>query len=118
MLKFRQLIKPGEKGRDVKAVKLAYRRIGVQGSGAMNMNKRAGPAFVHTTKNFQRNHNLKADGIYGKATHNHLAKLKRSGKPACSWGAAKLYRTAKLRHSSPSVATNMGAQPPAKQLIH
>lgn len=117
-LKFRQPIHPGESGRDVKAVKLAYKRIGAQGAGTMTSSKRAGPAFMHTTRAFQRNHGLPVKDVYNEATHNHLAKLTRDGKPAFSWWASKLYRTAKLRHHDKAPeATNMSAQAAAKQLV-
>jgi peptidoglycan hydrolase-like protein with peptidoglycan-binding domain len=118
MLEFRQLIRPGQSGRDVKAVKLAYRRMGVQGAGAMQVNKRAGPAFVHTTKAFQKNHGLKADGIYGRATHNKLVIMRRDGKAAFSSWAAMLYRTAAIRQPKVPPAPDMTAAQAARYLLN
>jgi peptidoglycan hydrolase-like protein with peptidoglycan-binding domain len=118
MLEFRQLIRPGQNGRDVKAVKIAYRRMGVQGAGAMQVNKRAGPAFVHTTKVFQRNHGLKVDGIYGKSTHNKLVAMRRDGKAAFSAWAAMLYRTAAIRQPKAPPVTDMTAMQAAKYLLN
>lgn len=116
MLKFRQVIRPGEKGKDVKAVKIAYRRMGVIGSGGMAMTNRAGPAFGRVTRNFQRHHGLKVDGIYGKATHNHLARERRNGIHAFSAYAAMLYRTARLRHPVEPPAPKLSAQAAARKL--
>lgn len=118
MLKFRQIIRPGQRGRDVKAVKLAYKRIGVQDSGKLNLSKRAGPAFVHVTKAFQRNHDLKSDGVYGRKTHVKLRSLKRNGKPAFSWWARKLYRTSRIRHPHVPPVTDMTAAQAAKYLLN
>jgi hypothetical protein len=99
MLAFRQIIRPGQHGRDVRAVKLAYRRIGSDGSGAMSLSGRAGPAFVRATRIFQRDHGLHGDGIYGKATHEKLAATRTpSGHPAFSAFASLLYRSAPIRH--------------------
>lgn len=113
MVKFRQVIRPGESGRDVKAVKIAYRRLGVKGSGAMNMSKKAGPAFVDTTEKFQFHHGLKPDGIYGEMTHKRLTEAKR-------WTAYMnlLYRTARLRHPVEPPVTKLSAQAAARELLN
>lgn len=110
MTKFRQLIRPGQSGRDVKAVKLAYRKMGVAGSGAMTLSKRAGPAFVHVTKTVQKHHGLKVDGIYGKSTHAVVA-------PHFSKYSVWLYRTAKIRQPAPPPTPNLDAQAAAKKLL-
>jgi len=73
MVEFRQLILPGDEGADVLAVKRALRRMGVKGSGAMNMSRRAGPAFVAALKATQREHEVTIDGKYGKDTHAFVA---------------------------------------------
>jgi peptidoglycan hydrolase-like protein with peptidoglycan-binding domain len=117
-LNFRQLIRPGQSGSDVKAVKLAYRRMGIQGAGAMQLNKRAGPAFVHTTKAFQKNHGLKVDGIYGKSTHEKLVRMRRDDKAAFSSWAAMLYRTAAIRQPKVPPVTDMTAAQAAKYLLN
>jgi putative peptidoglycan binding protein len=118
MLSFRQVIRPGQRGRDIKAVKLAYKRMGVQDSGKLTLSKRAGPAFVHVTKAFQRNHGIKSDGIYGEKTHNKLASMRRDGKPAFSSWAAMLYRTAKIRNPKIPPVTDMTASQAAKYLLN
>jgi hypothetical protein len=110
VIAYRQPIRPGQVGRDVKAVKLAYRKLGVPDSGRMALSKRAGPAFVHVTKTFQRHQNLKADGIYGKATHEKLAP---HFTPYMVW----LYRTAKIRTPQPPPVPNLDAQAAAKKLL-
>src|SRR5215471_10086357 len=69
MVAFRQVIFPGDVGVDVLVVKRALRRMGVKGSGAMNLSRRAGPAFVDAVRAVQRGHALTIDGKYGKNTH-------------------------------------------------
>lgn len=112
MVAFRQLIRPGQSGRDVKAVKLAYRKLGVRGAGSMATTTKAGPAFVKVTKRFQANHGLHADGIYGKATHEKLNR-------AVKWTAYMnwLYTHAKKRHVGPPPAPSGDAQALAKRLL-
>jgi hypothetical protein len=115
--KYRQDIKPGQSGSDVKAVKIAYKRMGINGSGSLSITKRAGPAFVKVTKTFQLHHGLKVDGVYGKATHNKLIQMKRNGKPAFTVWTAMLYRTAAIRGKSTSNATDLSAQQAAQKLL-
>jgi hypothetical protein len=112
-------IKPGMHGTDVKAVKLAYRRMGVQGAGAMSLSRRAGPAFVHTTGAFQRNHGLPITHVYDKHTHNQLRGMKRGGISAFSTWSAMLFRRGQKKRNEPKVptATDMSAQAAAKMLI-
>src|SRR5262249_41805982 len=62
MVKFKQLILPGDVGSDVLAVKHALKKMGIGGSGAMNPSRRAGPAFVSALKVAQRQHSLLVDG--------------------------------------------------------
>jgi hypothetical protein len=54
MIQFKQLILPGDVGSDVLAVKNTLRRLGIKGSGAMNMGERAGTAFVAALKHGRR----------------------------------------------------------------
>jgi hypothetical protein len=117
-LELRHPIRPGMHGSDVKAVKLAYRRMGVQGAGAMSLSRRAGPAFVHTTRSFQRNHGLPVHDAYDKVTHAKLRDMKRGGIPAFSAWAKLLFRRGqKKRNPTPQPeATNMSAQAAARAL--
>jgi hypothetical protein len=115
---FRQDIQPGQSGRDVKAVKIAYRRMGFEGAGAMVMNNRAGPAFVHVTRRFQFHHGVLVDGVYGRVTHDKLAGLARDGRRAFSPYAAMLYRTAKIRVLPPPPEPNLGTTAAALKLMH
>lgn len=111
MVKFRQLIRPGQQGRDVLAVKDGMERMHVDGSGAMGKSNFAGPAFVRCVKTVQRHHGLPVDGVYGKATHKVVA-------PHFSAFDRWRYRTAKLRHHHDApVDVNMSAQAAAKRLI-
>jgi hypothetical protein len=118
MLELLHPIRPGMTGSDVKAVKLAYKRMGVQGAGSMTTTDRAGPAFVHTTRSFQHNHGIKVDGIYGKTTHAKLRGMKRGGKPAFSTWAKLLFRRGqRKRNPTPQpISTNMSAQAAARAL--
>lgn len=90
IVKYRQLIRPGQSGRDVRAVKNAMIRMHVAGSGGLAKTKNAGDAFVHCIKVVQRNHGFKVDGIYGPHTHKVIAK---HFSPYDRW----LYRTARKR---------------------
>lgn len=111
MVKFRQLIRPGEHGGDVKAVKHTLLRMHVPGSGSLGKTDRAGAAFVHCIKHVQKGHGLHEDGIYGKDTHKIIA-------PHFNLHDRILYRTAKLRHhKKPPPVTDMSAQTAAKRLI-
>lgn len=117
MIELTHPIKPGMSGSDVKAVKLAYRRMGVQGSGSMTLSDRAGPAFVHTTRSFQRNHGLPVHDDYDKITHNKLANEKRDGKSAFSTWAWLLFRRGqRKRNPVPQPVVNMSAQAAARKL--
>lgn len=88
MVKFRQYIYPGDKGRDVKAVKHALWRFGHREINRKS--KKAGEAFVRDLKTFQKNHGLHADGVYGPATHAKIA-------PEFTSYERWLYRTSKRR---------------------
>jgi hypothetical protein len=91
MVKFRQIIRPGNHGRDVKATKDAMLRMHVDGSGAMGKSGFAGAAWERCIKRVQKNHGLKVDGIYGKGTHAVIA-------PHFTAFDRWRYRTAKIRH--------------------
>jgi hypothetical protein len=110
MIKFRQLIKPGQDGRDIKAVKRAMRKMHVKNSGALVVNKHAGHAFVTCIKTIQRNHGLKVDGIYGPTTHGIIA-------PHFDIYGRYLYRTARIRKAVVPPLTSKDAQVFAKQLL-
>jgi peptidoglycan hydrolase-like protein with peptidoglycan-binding domain len=73
MIEFRQLILAGDVGSDVLAVKNTLRRLGIKGSGALNMSEHAGPAFVTALKVAQRRFEVEIDGKYGKNTHAVIA---------------------------------------------
>lgn len=94
MIKFRQLIREGESGRDVKAVKLAMRAMHVAGSGGLIVHgthaKFAGDTFRKCIVTVQKHHGLHADGVYGEKTHAIIA-------PHFSAYMRWLYRTAAIR---------------------
>jgi Putative peptidoglycan binding domain len=112
-------LRPGMHGSDVKATKLAYRRMGVQGSGAMQLSDRAGPAWEHVTRSFQHNHGIKVDGIYGKLTHKRLFEMRRDGKPAFSTWAELLFRRGQKKRNPPPVpiVVDMSAETAARALV-
>jgi len=71
LVPYTRTLKRGKQGKDVLAVQRAlakakYRRWG-------NFTSRYGAFTVRNVKKFQRDHNLKADGVYGPATHKKLA---------------------------------------------
>jgi hypothetical protein len=110
MVKFRQLILPGDVGSDVLAVKRALRRMGIQGSGAMNMSRRAGDAFVTALQAAQRQGNITVDGKYGKDTHAIIA-------PQFSAADQLLYSTAAIRKPEQPPAPTGDAAATAQQLL-
>jgi hypothetical protein len=110
MVKFNQIIRPGDSGRDVQAVKSGMRRMHVPGSGALGKTKFAGARFVQCLKVVQRHHGLKADGIYGKSTHKIIA-------PHFSAWDRLRYRTAKKRHHEHPPAPGGTAAANAKKLL-
>lgn len=87
---YRQPIRRGQRGSDVKAVKRAYRRMAIRGSQQLILDGRAGDQFVACTKVLQRAHHLPVDGVYGPATHKVVQPY------FDRWGAL-LYRTARIR---------------------
>jgi hypothetical protein len=107
---FRQLILPGAVGSDVWAVKRAYTKMGVKGAGALARTKQAGPAFVAVTKTVQQQNHLKADGVYGEATHLIVALH------FDAYGTM-LYRTAKIRNPPQPAPASLSAQAAAKKLL-
>lgn len=111
MVKFRQLIRPGQHGRDVLAVKDAMDRMGVHGSETLNKkSNKAGPEFVKCIRHVQKNHGLKEDGIYGKATHHVVAPH------FTAWDRLR-YRRAKLRQTPHPPVTKLSAQAAARELL-
>lgn len=91
MTPFKQLIRPGQSGSDVTAVKRALVKMHVAGSGSLNIDNFAGTAFVACIKTVQRNHHLKSDGIYGAATHTIIA-------PNFDLHGVVLYKSAAIRN--------------------
>lgn len=65
--KFKQLIYPGDDGRDVLAVRRALRDMGHK---IPRHGHHAGGQWVNAVMEVQRAHKLQHDGIYGPATHN------------------------------------------------
>lgn len=110
MVKFKQLIRPGQRGRDVRAVKRTMLRMGVSSSGALGKTNKAGPAFVKCIKTVQKHHGLRVDGIYGKDTHKIIA-------PHFRAYDRFLYRTAKRRGTHTVNVTSLSAQAAAKKLL-
>lgn len=110
MVKFKQLIRPGQRGRDVRAVKRAMLAMGVPGSGGLGKTNKAGPKFVECLKHIQKTHGQHVDGVYGKNSHKIIA-------PHFDAYGRLLYRTARRRNVHVPEATNMSAQAAAKQLV-
>lgn len=111
MVKFRQLILPGDIGSDVLAVKHALQKMGIGGSGAMNPSRRAGPAFVKALEVAQRQNGLLVDGKYGKDSHGVIA-------PHFTAADEALYKRAKLRTpKQPPAPSGNGAAAAAKRLL-
>lgn len=113
MTPFRQIIRQGQSGSDVVAVKRAMQRMNVPGSGALNLSLRrrkfAGASFTKCVKTLQRGHKLHQDGIYGKKTHELVA-------PHFDAYGRLLYRRAKIRKPpTPSVPTTAAGA--AKRLL-
>jgi hypothetical protein len=90
VIKFRQPIHSGQKGRDVKAVKDGMLRMTITDKAHMNKNNRAGPAFVENIRKVQVQHKLKVDGVYGPKTHEVIA-------PHFTAFDRWRYRTARIR---------------------
>ena len=90
MTPFRQLIRPGQSGSDVTAVKRALKKMHVHGYENLSSDNYAGSAFVSVLKNVQKAHGLVVDGIYGATTHNWIA-------PNFDAYGVTLYKGAKIR---------------------
>jgi hypothetical protein len=110
MIELRQPILPGDVGSDVLAVKNTLLRLGIKGSGAMNMGERAGPAFVTTLKVAQRRFEVESDGKYGKNTHAVIA-------PHFDGADEALYQKAEIRKRVAPPAPAGDAAGAAKQLL-
>jgi hypothetical protein len=107
---FKQSILPGDVGSDVLAVKNTMRRLGIKGSGAMNMGERAGPAFVAALKLTQRHFEVQMDGKYGQETHGVVA-------PHFDAADHALYQQAAIRKRPQPPAPSGDAAAAAKQLL-
>jgi cell wall-associated NlpC family hydrolase len=79
LVRFTRTLKLGSIGKDVKAVKRALSRAGYIRWGGFT--PFLGPFAVRSLKRFQKAKRLKADGVYGLATHNVLCKCKAKRKP-------------------------------------
>ena len=110
MIEFRQPILPGDVGSDVLAVKNTLRRLGIKGSGALNMGEHAGPAFVTALKVAQRRFEVEIDGKYGKNTHGVIA-------PHFDAADEALYRKAGIRKHEAPPAPAGDAAGAAKQVL-
>lgn len=110
MTPFKQLIRPGQSGSDVTAVKRALVKMHVAGSGSLNIDNFAGTAFVTCIKTVQRNHHLKSDGIYGASTHSIVA-------PHFDLYGVTLYKSAKIRIPPLPPLPPGNAQANAKKLL-
>jgi putative peptidoglycan binding protein len=71
VIKFKQIIYPGDSGRDVVAVRRALRAMGHR--RLSKHGHTAGGQWVNTVMEVQRAHDLRHDGIYGPATHKIVA---------------------------------------------
>jgi hypothetical protein len=91
---YRQPIWPGDEGADVKAVKRAFQRMGIQGSGGLVIDNRAGPQFVLVLDRLLRQHGLRADHEYGPQAHALVA-------PHFDLYGVSLYRKARIRTHKP-----------------
>ena len=113
MTPFRQLIRQGESGRDVTAVKLAMVSMHVPNSGALVIHGAqrdyAGHSFAGCIRSLQKNHSLHQDGVYGRTTHEIVAP---HFTPYDRW----LYRTARIRKPVPPPVPAT-AQAAAKELL-
>lgn len=85
---FKQVIRPGNTGLDVAAVKRALRKAGY--GRRIKLGRKMGAGAVIELKKFQAAKGLVADGKYGEKTHKKLL-------PYFSAYARQLYRRAKLR---------------------
>jgi Putative peptidoglycan binding domain/Peptidase M15 len=85
---FKGQFKQGAQGKDCAAVGRTLKRI--QKNTAIKNSRTFGPAKVAALKQFQKNHKLDADGVYGKKTHEKLAPLMRGYE-------VLLYKQAKIR---------------------
>lgn len=109
MIAFRQLILPEDVGSDVLAVKHTLRVMGFEGSEAITMNDRAGPAYVATLRHAQADAGLTVDGKYGRDSHAIIA-------PHFTGADEELYRLAAIRRPQrPAVSGDAAAN--ARQLL-
>jgi hypothetical protein len=94
-MQFRQEIHPGDKGRDVLAVKRAMKKMKTQDSETMVVEgpkaQVCGKAMVHCIKALERNRHLRVRGFIGKSEFDLIA-------PNFDRYGRLLYRTAAIRH--------------------
>jgi cell wall-associated NlpC family hydrolase len=103
MIAFRQPIHPGDKGRDVLAVKRAFLKMKAQDSKQLVVKgpkaSTAGKAFVHVVKAVEHNRGLPHSGFYDARLHRIVA-------PYMDAYGRLLYRTAAIRHPPLASAQN------------
>lgn len=105
MIKFKQQIKPRDKGADVLAVRIAMRKMGH--TKLSKHGRIAGPKWVSVLRSIQRHHKLTVDGVYGPKTHKIIA-------PHMTAWARWLYRRTNLRKPP---LPNWGAAAAAQKLL-
>lgn len=114
MTPFRQLIRHGQSGSDVLAVKRAMKKMGVAGSKKLvtggSGGSYAGDVFVKCVETVQHNHRIKSDGIYGKDTHAVIA-------PHFDLYGVSLYKAAKIRKPPIPGPPHLTAQKAAQRLL-
>lgn len=114
MTPFRQLIRHGQRGSDVLAVKRAMKKMGTAGSKKLVTagydGLFAGDVFIQCIQNVQKNHHLKADGIYGRATHAVIA-------PHFDRYGVSLYKAARIRKPPIPAPPHSTAQKAAQTLL-
>ncbi len=90
MIAFRQLILPGDEGKDVKAVKRAMKAMHAKGVQALVIDDHAGSTFVEILDSILVAHGERADGKYGPDAHAIIA-------PHFDAYGKALYKTAAIR---------------------
>lgn len=110
MTPFRQVIRAGQSGLDVLAVKRTVKRMKAQDSEGIVINRKAGSVLIHVFRAIQHNHGLTPDGVYGPKLHAIIA-------PHFKAYERLLYRTAKIRKLPPPPPPTGSAQAEARLLL-
>lgn len=109
MTPWRQLILPGDQGRDVKAVKRAMKAMHAKGVQALVVDDHAGTAFVEILNGILVAHGERADGKYGPDAHAIVA-------PHFDAYGRSLYKLAAIRKRT-QPPNNLDAVSAAKRLL-